>query len=230
MKAEEARLIEAGIAESTRKTYQTGLRKFREFLSGLGQSVTWPVSVQQVRSFIAFLSLKGFSQKTAANYVAGIAYEHKINDMVNPVDNFIVRKMLEGFKRFRQSKDTREPITIAMLQAVSQALPWVCSNPFETALFQAAMLLGYFGFLRISEYTAKAKTRHDRALQLKDIHIAMDGSVAIHISRSKTDQAGKGAGIIIEPCSIKQICPGRALQNYLNNFRPGGGGTSVHSC
>ena len=60
-------------------------------------------------------------------------------------------------------------------------------------------------------------------MKLKHTRIAPDLSVAVHISRSKTDQTGKGAGIIIEPYTSKLIYPGYALNNYFSNFRTKGG-------
>lgn len=174
---------------------------------------------QQIRNFIAYLSLKGFSQSTASNYVAGIVYEHKIEGHPNPADNFVIRKMLEGYKRLKYKKDIREPITTPMLQAIVCNLPGVCKSQYEVALFSAAILLGFFGLLRISEYTAPSKHDSQRTLQFQDIHIGKDLTIAVHISRSKTDQRGQGKGILIEPCSNQTLCPSKALDYYISNYR-----------
>ena len=132
----------------------------------------------------------------------------------------MVRKLLEGYKRLKASKDIREPITIAMLRAIVENLHFVCSNSYEVALFKAAILLGYFGMLRVSEYTASSKTVWDRAIQFTNTQVGKDFSVSVLIDRSKTDQSGKGMGLIIEPCSCVTICPGLAMSQYITNFRP----------
>lgn len=106
-----------------------------------------------------------------------------------------------------------------MLHAIVQSLPGVCANQYEVALFKSAILLGFFGLLRVGEYTAASKQNFQKALQFQDVHIGQDLDLSIYIAQSKTDQAGRGAGLLIEPCSAQEICPGRAMKNYFQNYR-----------
>ena len=75
LKSEEHRLIQAGLADNTRKAYYSGRAKFNEFQQSQNLQEVWPVPVDHLRQFISFLLIKGFSQSTASNYIAGIAYD-----------------------------------------------------------------------------------------------------------------------------------------------------------
>ena len=213
---EEIKLIEGGIAENTRKLYISGLAKFYEYRRNTGEPLLWPATTQQVRAFIAFLLVK----KKSPTYATGIAYHHKINNLTDPTNNFVVRKMLEGFKRLKPQKDTRVPITIDMLKKIIEHSKFTCANPYEVSLFKSAVLTGYFGLLRISEYTSESKRNNSHAVQINDVLRNFDGSISIVIKTSKTDQLGKGTVITFEPCNTHTICPVRALQQYLVSFRP----------
>ena len=78
-----------------------------------------------------------FSQKTVATYIVGIPYEHEIKAMPDTMNNFIVRKMLEGYKCLNPSKDTRVPIT--MSRKLFSNFVYTCANAYKLALFRDAM-------------------------------------------------------------------------------------------
>ena len=81
----------------------------------------------------------------------------------------------------------------------------------DRQMFQAAMSLAFFGFLRVGEFTATPL--HPTPLSKGDIQL-VEHILQIRVRRSKADQWGKGALISIG-CSRDKCCPVRAMKQYL---------------
>lgn len=136
------------MSKNTKLAYDTGLTAFQKFrLEHKFQNV-WPPSLEHIVQFIAYLSLKEFSSATARLYVSAIGFECKSRDLDDVTRNFLVVKMLEGMKRLSVKKDTRLPITHSILCKIVQVLPSVCTNLYESHLFQAAYMLAFFLFFK----------------------------------------------------------------------------------
>ena len=76
-----------------------------------------------------------------------------------------------------------------------------------------------------------AAGKHDTsrvALQLADVIMGKD-RLQLHIRRSKTDRLGKGAFISLRTCSVLEICPVRALEDYLKKMGEDQGYLFCHS-
>lgn len=90
-------------------------------------------------------------------------------------------------------------------------------------MFHAASLIAFFAALRISELVASSKTdKSGRALDLGDVSVH-DSQVHILIRTSKTDQAGKGRSLVLEACGEADLCPVRAMSQFLSVPKEGGG-------
>ena len=177
----EHQLFEAGLAPNTRRAYQTGIAKLEQFRLVSNRSASWPVPIAHVRAFLAYLATNKVASSTASTYIAGIAFEHKSRNLPDSTKNFVVKKMLEGYKRLNPRKDTRTPITIDMLRGLIQSLPQVCDSPYEAAMFKAAFLLSFSSFMRVSEFTAASKKVWAHTVSIQDIHVAEDMSVKVHL-------------------------------------------------
>lgn len=218
--AEIQRLLQASLAEGTHLVYQRGIKNFENFRGRCGFPKTWPAPCNQVVSFIAALSLERKAPSTIKSYVAGIAFQHKINGWYDPTKPFVVQKLLEGCKRSDGKEDSRAPITINMLPNIMQVLDKVCSSTYETALFRAAFSLAFFAFLRVGEFTMKTMSdKGDRVIAVSDIRFEGPGVKALYLRLrySKTDQAGRSTVIKLNRCIYSQICPVQALMCYMSN-------------
>ena len=132
-----------------------------------------------------------FSLYNCNIYVSGISFYHKIHNFEDPTAVFIVKKLLEGFRRTGQRRDVRAPVTEAILQKVCSVLPDICFSTYESCLFKAAYLVAYFGLLRVSEIVFTNQINANRPLLYSDVQVT-DGSQAVLISIrvSKTNQSG----------------------------------------
>ena len=150
--------------------------------------------------FVAYMSVKGLAWSTARTYLMGIAFKCKVSGGLDVTQHFLVKKLIEGFRRSTHEKDTRLPISITLLKQLLAILPAICRDNYEANMFSAAFTLAFFGFLRVGEITVCSLKKIGHPLFRRDIElIADDKSVRVTIRHSKTDQVGKGTTIIIPP-------------------------------
>ena len=70
-------------------------------------------------------------------------------------------------------------------------------GPYLDIMLEAALLISFFGFLRVGEFTSATKTFDlRRDLRIADIRLNKE-SLIIRIRRSKTDKEGKGVAVPI---------------------------------
>ena len=133
------------------------MEKYVEFCSKLGFQAQVPISCFHLCYFIAFMSYSDLSFSTASTYLAGLAFKQKIEGFQDPLDSFVVKKMLAGFRRINPTNhDLRLPITGDILKKIISSLPFITSSNFETKLMHAAFTLAFHGFLRIGEVAANS--------------------------------------------------------------------------
>ena len=168
--------------------------------------------------FAAHLSrtLKASSIKVYLSGVRSMHIEHGFN---NPLENcFRLERVLRGIKRL-QGTGTKQrlPITTSILRKLHKILNL---DMYSDALFWAACLIGFFGFLRCGEFTTNSKEFDANTnLTVNDIQIdkhICPTVVLINIKASKTDQFRRGHVLRIG-ASGSPICAVRALTKYLHH-------------
>ena len=216
-------ILAAALSNNTRKTYQNAIGNFLAFRSSWGLSNGWPAAITEIVAYIAHLNLQGAASSSICTYISAISYIHKINGWPDPSESFIVSKMKEGCKRLLPRQDSRCPITFKILEKLVSILPSVCPSRYEAVLFQAAFLLAFFGFLRVSEFMCSKKDVADTyAVGVGDISFEQEGSLKLKVvlRHSKTDQRSKASMLTIEGHDIGQLCPVKAMLQYIECRTP----------
>lgn len=188
------------MAVNTRLAYKTACRKYQEFRRDYSLPLLWPSPVAHLVLFISYCFEAGLAASTIRLYTSGICFVHKIHGWSDPSEGFIIQKLLEGYRRTRQRKDGRVPITISILTKICQHLPFVTYSRYETLLFRAVYSLAYFGLFRVSELVVTRPTEIDlnHALRIKDVHFEKSTeAIVIRIRSSKTSQRGPSVSIRI---------------------------------
>ncbi|VDI66677.1 Hypothetical predicted protein [Mytilus galloprovincialis] len=93
---EPARLFYDSLAGNTRKSYPRARSVLDSFQLLYTLDKVWPVPVEQLVQFIAYLSLKHYSPATVRLYISGISFSHKERNLEDTTKNFVVSKMLGG--------------------------------------------------------------------------------------------------------------------------------------
>lgn len=220
LEAETRRLFNASLAKNTWTSYDRCLDTFNNFRALFNLDSSWPASLFHVVSFISFLSVEGWAPSSINCHISALAFFHKINSWLDPTNHFLITKLKEGCKRLNRRVDGRLPITPSILSRLIRVLPALCQSDFEIHLFKASFLVSFFGFLRLSEFTAKTKLGdNSRVLSYEDVTVLNSQSLKIRIRFSKTDQVGHSTSLIINACSDPILCPVKAVSEFLI-FRP----------
>ncbi len=192
-----SKLLYNGFAEKSHRAYELGLKIFRKFAEELHVEITWPVPVDIIMKFIAFLSLNGYACKSIQLYISSISYWHKINNFEDPTRAYVVQKLIEGHRRLHNRVDSRLAITIDILNNLLKVLPVVTYNSYESVLFQAMFILSFWALLRISEITCDSKkSQPHKILQLIDLKFD-SRELHLTVNWSKTDQLGRSTKLCI---------------------------------
>ena len=230
LKIEADRLLALSIAPNSHKAYATAWQAYQNMCAEINIPATLPISLTQLIAFIAHLSLSRKQASTIGVYISGLAFLHKSKGFPDPSDCFIIRKMLEGCRRDRPGvPDVRHPLTYDMLTQAVGGSHVVCHSLYESCMFRAAMVLAFYGFLRVGEFTAQSANKSSgRVLQMSDITFKTAMSkgqqtkqVHVTIRFSKTDQRGRATTLVLSETKVKATCPVRTLEEYLALRTPG---------
>ena len=195
--------------------YSNALKNFSNFRSQYSLADIWPVPVSDLAFFVSFCYQQGYSPSSVNTYMSAVSFVHKLHNLDDPINSFVIRKLLEGFKRLQSRKDLRAPITEDILVKIVQSLPFICYNQYELALFHSLYSLAYFGLFRVGELVFTDHRQSGYPLTLGDINLTPQ-SLTVRIRISKTNQSGRPVIITIPSESNRSICPVLAMQNYLS--------------
>ena len=117
---------------------------------------------------------QSLSPSTILSHVSAISYDHKISNVTDPTQKFVVRKILKGAQNLKKSSDSRLPITKPILLRILAALQHTVSYEngiiLLRAIFLLAFLLAFHGFFRLGELVSRNKESFHLVLQRNDIN------------------------------------------------------------
>lgn len=197
---------------------------WREWCGLLGQ-VDSGVGTGRVTALLFFIGLnyeRGVSASAMDRKIAGLVFWFKVMGEGDATSEFMVRQALKGYRRGTRSRDSRQPITLAILEQLLVEVSNVCTLEYEAALFRVAFVLAFYGAFRLGELVSPSQ-RAQGGLQFGDVHCGY-ASVALFLRRSKTDRAGKSKYVHVYAIPGGVSCPVTAVRNFLG-FRPASGGS-----
>ena len=215
------RLLQAGLAPSTQRTYAAGKKKYLGFCQQCGV-LALPITEQKLLSFVAFMSQQGLKYQTMKCYLSAVRHLQVTCGGGDPkVENMPLLELALRGTRKEQSgipKRTRLPITPGILRKMLELWNREPTN-WNHRILWAACCVGFIGFLRSGELTAPEKEEFDASQHLTFKDIAVDNTsdpkvVSIHIKQSKTDPFRQGVTIFLGRTNTP-ICPVAALLSYL---------------
>ena len=201
-----------GIASNTAKQYSTGQRHYLNFCAQLGV-VPCPATELLLLRFVASFnnSVRG---NTVQNYLSAIRHLHVMNGVQNPIPEFERLKLVvKSLKKKSGPPRQRSPISISMLKAICATLNL---RMYNEVLFWAMTVSGFFGFLRVSEFTVSGEFDPVHHLCRQDLSLAADFSTCyLQIKTSKTDPFRRGCRIVLGATG-DAVCPVLAILLYLS--------------
>lgn len=204
------------MAPSTATIYATGVRRYQAFCHAFKLTAV-PGTKETITLFAAHLS-RSLNSRTIQVYVAAVSFLHHSLGYRSPASkNPMLRLAIRGVQRLQgpiHLRPTRLPLTLDMLGHMLQRLKKGPQGKHDHLMLRAALTLGFFGFLRVSEFTLRDQ-RFDPRLHptMRDINWSCEG-MQFFIKRSKTDQMGKGTTICIGRTESRHTCAVAAMEAY----------------
>ena len=207
-----------GLAKSTLKSYQSGIRRYKSFCTSLGRP-SIPITEDTLAAFVAV------SRASRRVYLSALRHHQIESGHGDPGIPRIVRLeyILKGIKRDNvQSSNSRkdcQPITPSILSRLFSV--WEGSPDLRDAkMLWAAACLAFFGFLRVGEFTAPGVSQFDEETHLSVTDVSVNSTqspsmVFIRLKQSKTDQWRKGITIILGRTNKSPLCPVSSLLSYI---------------
>lgn len=211
------KLLESSLAPATKASYKNAMNHYKTFHHTYnGTSPLLPVSAEHLAQFVAVCHYRKLKASTITSYISAISYIHKLLDMVNPADSFLIKKLLHSVRRYK-NPDKRRPFTLNNLQDMMSALKSTVSDHVTRLCMRAMFLMAFFGLFRVGEI-AHSPTGHRNVITRNDIDFNYTGSkissLSITLRHFKHSQ-GQTAVIPLSRQSVKTLCPVRALIHYL---------------
>ncbi|XP_065058040.1 uncharacterized protein LOC135685877 [Rhopilema esculentum] len=214
-------LLAQSLSVNTRKTYSSAQKQFitfcqqNEFLHDNGSPC--PASGLTLLRFIGKAG-KTCQASTLKVYLAAVRALHIAEGYPDPLQNLHrIPLVVRGLRRVKSSNAaaTKLPITALILHTIKVQLDL---TKFDDAMLWAACCTAFFGFLRAAEFTVPSN-HFSEGLHLSLDKISVDkmpvpSVVSIALSRSKTDQFGKGCSILLAR-SDSVLCPVTAFMTYI---------------
>lgn len=184
--------IKAATSDNTRLAYQSDIEHF------MNKGGALPATPQMVEMYLRNCATD-FNPRTLVRRLTALRQWHKLKGVADPTTSSLVVKTMRGIARLH-GKPKQQALALRMsdLDLLTQYL-----DQQQTLLAirnKALVLLGFFGAFRRSELVT---------LKWEQIEFVRDGLI-INLYRSKTDQQGEGARVVVPVGNIER-CPIRAL-------------------
>ncbi len=208
------------------------MKRFHGFCEQFNVVNPFPVSEMLLCSFAAFLADQGLAPQTGKSYLAAVRNMQISLGLPDPRDQSsmpMLKRVQAGIKRVRAVSGApsrnRLPITATVLEQIGAHL--AATSHLHKELLWAISCTAFFGFFRLGELLpASTRVEQDTAV-IKWGDVAVDSRenprmVRVHLRRSKCDQFGVGADIILGRTG-RSLCPVTAVLQYLaiRGSRPG---------
>ena len=204
---------------TTRKAYQ---RTWQIFLQWSPSTTTLPVDPVTVSNFIAYLFEYKYSPSTISSHISAIGFLHKVLNLQDPTQNFLVQKIITGCHKLGTQVDTRLPITGSILQRLLVALEHTIDLAVRP-LLKALFLIAFHGFFRLGELVVKSSSSSKLVMQRADVqfeeakgHFQQVQLVLRHYNTIKT---GQPYTISIKAANQANLFPVHSLFHYLTIYK-----------
>ena len=212
---DEARLLRhAAFAQSTRSTYRSQIIAYLRYCLYFERT---PVPADQLTldGYLAFLA-RSLNPSSIAGYFNGVRLLHVSVGLPNPLEeNWEMSMLKRAFSRLKGVPPVQKlPISVDILAKIRTLLDF-CSP--ADLVFWAALLIGFYGFLRKSTLLLKhSSTPPHLGITRGDILDISTLSFVVRVRHSKTIQFGQRVlHLPFAACAAPELCPVRALLFHL---------------
>ena len=170
--------------------------------------------------FVSFLAIEGLAPQTCKSYLAAIRNMQISLGLPDPREQSslpVLKRVQAGISRTRMLRGATSRIRLPTLLSQLHDSLMSSSNPEKLVVWTIAST-AFFGFFRLGELLLSSPMTYDAATCLSWGDIAIDSRdnpsmVQVWLRKSKCDQFGKGAHIILGNTGTR-LCPVLAILKY----------------
>ena len=196
-------------SENTRRNYAGQFRKFRAWCEREEQSAL-PAQPEIVAAYAAELADEGRSMSTVRLAVAAIVDAHKRIGLESPQTTGVSETLRGLSRQVGVSQKQARPLDADALAAIrATAFTPRATRGGSLEMEATALRRGRLDIALASVLSdAGLRISEVASLRWRDVLDAEDGAGLVYIERSKTDQAGEGAYVVVTPdtlAALKQL-------------------------
>ena len=225
LKDKVSELWENSISPNTRMAYQTGFQCLLTFLTMSGLMFSLPDLPVLTEDILIYFVTHCHSRlklrwTTIKLYLAGIRFHYLQAGRDNPfrtVDR--LQCIIRAIKRLQVNlSKPRLPIDSNILSKICCLLRKGLFSPALDKTLECMCSLGFYVFLRCSEFTVKSLKAPVDFLKVRDVEFCQDKSMfTLFLAASKTDPFRRGTRVLY--FRNESLCPVSCMQSYVENFR-----------
>ena len=211
--------IKSAFRPKTQRCYNMLFRTFVAFCVFVGLSL-YKVNEKNVISFLEYLVQQNASVHMLANYVAAIKVNFIMHNLTRTC--FSDPKIKYFLKSVRINRPLRVPRRNIMSVKTLKHLVSLCDGFSMGFVYKAVFLLGFFGFLRLSNIAPHSLSSFDSSRHIAAGDVFFTKShVKVLIKWSKTNQNRDKIQVLSLPCiRASKICPFKALKRIFHTYNP----------
>ena len=184
--------------------------KLTDFCSRLNISERRKFQLSTLEQWIASLYSDGMSHATILGHISAVKHHCMVNKLSHDLDSKRIRALMRGIKRSQPLPKEKKSVSLKQLVKLVKRSGDILPKK-ENLLFNAAVTLAFYGFLRPSEYTLSKAGHH---LLRKQVVV---GKRTILMTLSSFKHAKSSAEIIVQATNDK-ACPYLHLRKYLDCY------------
>lgn len=192
---------EAAHSNNTRRAYRSDWAAFAAWCAEQGEA-SMPTSSSTLARYLAFLADSGKKASTVRRARVAVGLAHGWAGAARPDRDVTIRTVERGIAR---THGAREEGAQALLASDLPALVKAFRGGPHDDRDRAVILLGFAGAFRASELVG---------LNVEQLEFNGEG-LRVFVTRSKEDQAGKGAYVDVPRGESRSTCPVRAVSTWL---------------
>lgn len=190
-------------AENTTRAYTSDWKQFETWCARYGFP-TMPAHVSVVTFYVTSMAKRGRTVSTIRRHAAAIARAHRQSDQLPPTSDPAFITVLEGIARVHGAAPKKK--TALLRDPLLEVIDRIDTSTNVGLRDRALLLVGFALGLRRSELIG---------ICVEDLSPSPDG-LRVRIARSKTDQQGRGHGLLLVYGQSPNPCPVRALRAWLD--------------
>ena len=204
------RALESSTSANTRRAYNQAWHRFVAWMKARGHGHPMPAAPDLAAAFLAELAEEGKSVATLRLQKAALAKVHRSAGHQDPTENEGVRQVMAGIARDNgRPQRQAKPLTAEALTAVKATAKTPRQHQGRARRGESAQDAERRGRVDIALLSVlrDGLLRRSEAAELRwgDMELQEDGSVRLHIRRSKTDPEAEGVVLYIGQAAAQAL-------------------------